>query len=572
MRSKMMLCLLLGMYGYRIGCAQQKTQALPLDPAVKYGRLANGFTYYIRHNESPKDRVLLYLVNKAGSILEDEDQRGLAHFMEALANYKLEYAHYPRNKADLTGYAYALWTAKDLNGAAAIAAKLAASDDEQQMNDAVNIYSGIGKKESADSVNIIIKTKFADAHQQKDALETTFDAENDPAKKEELYKSYVTKHPEAAVKSNGILDRMRSQLATAYLMASKIGDFKRIEPSVKDKSALAPMLNGMASMLSLKPEQLNIAADLSKQALDIAYAKLQHPVAAKYKSPKAALAAQQIICDGYADTYVAILMKQGRFAEAAAIEQPMYARSGGQAPELNEKYAFNLQRAGKSKEALAVMSAAYQTYKARPGMDSTLKQAYIKIKGSDAGFEQYITGLKHTASQSTYAEIAKKMINVPGPQFTLKDLDGNTVSLADLKGKVVVLDFWATWCGPCKRSFPGMQLAVNRYKSDPGVKFLFVDVWETDDNHVDAVKKYIAGNNYSFQVLLDEKPGNDGHSSHLTSQLDISSIPAKFILDGKGNIRFKTEGNMSTPEGLAEEVSAMIELARRPENDGLKGK
>jgi zinc protease len=62
--------------------AQLKAQNIPLDPAVSTGRLSNGFTYYIRHNQEPKNRVQLYLVSNVGSILEDEDQQGLAHFME----------------------------------------------------------------------------------------------------------------------------------------------------------------------------------------------------------------------------------------------------------------------------------------------------------------------------------------------------------------------------------------------------------------------------------------------------------------------------------------------------------
>ncbi len=77
-----------------IGTAQ--AQVLPLDPAVRTGKLANGFTYYIRHNEEPKNRVMLYLVNKAGSVLEDEDQRGLAHFMEHMSFNGT--THYPHNQ------------------------------------------------------------------------------------------------------------------------------------------------------------------------------------------------------------------------------------------------------------------------------------------------------------------------------------------------------------------------------------------------------------------------------------------------------------------------------------------
>src|SRR3569623_185383 len=60
-------------------------QPLPLDPAVRAGKLANGFTYYIRHNEEPKNRVVFYLANKVGSILETDDQQGLAHFMEHMS-------------------------------------------------------------------------------------------------------------------------------------------------------------------------------------------------------------------------------------------------------------------------------------------------------------------------------------------------------------------------------------------------------------------------------------------------------------------------------------------------------
>jgi len=76
--------------------SKKPAQVLPLDPAVRTGKLPNGFTYYIRHNEEPKNRVLLYLVNKAGSVLEDEDQRGLAHFMEHMSFNGT--THFPHNE------------------------------------------------------------------------------------------------------------------------------------------------------------------------------------------------------------------------------------------------------------------------------------------------------------------------------------------------------------------------------------------------------------------------------------------------------------------------------------------
>jgi zinc protease len=75
--KKLILTTAIGFAGYAA-----LAQSIPLDPAVRTGKLANGFTYYIRHNNEPRKRVELYLVNKVGSVLEDDDQQGLAHFME----------------------------------------------------------------------------------------------------------------------------------------------------------------------------------------------------------------------------------------------------------------------------------------------------------------------------------------------------------------------------------------------------------------------------------------------------------------------------------------------------------
>src|SRR6202012_3667194 len=95
--SNFKLLALLAVLPYSV-IAQQNKQTAPLllDPAVRTGKLANGFTYYIRHNEEPKNRVLMYMVNKAGSVLEDEDQRGLAHFMEHMSFNGT--THYPHNQ------------------------------------------------------------------------------------------------------------------------------------------------------------------------------------------------------------------------------------------------------------------------------------------------------------------------------------------------------------------------------------------------------------------------------------------------------------------------------------------
>jgi len=63
----------------------QEPEPLPIDPKVRYGKLSNGLTYYIRHNDQPKDRADFYIAQNVGSILEEDNQRGLAHFLEHMA-------------------------------------------------------------------------------------------------------------------------------------------------------------------------------------------------------------------------------------------------------------------------------------------------------------------------------------------------------------------------------------------------------------------------------------------------------------------------------------------------------
>jgi zinc protease len=88
--------LLFSLFSGHLAIGQVLSQALPLDSAVKMGKLDNGFTYFIRRNTEPKNRATLYLVNKVGSVLENDDQQGLAHFMEHMSFNGTK--HYPKNE------------------------------------------------------------------------------------------------------------------------------------------------------------------------------------------------------------------------------------------------------------------------------------------------------------------------------------------------------------------------------------------------------------------------------------------------------------------------------------------
>lgn len=159
-------------------------------------------------------------------------------------------------------------------------------------------------------------------------------------------------------------------------------------------------------------------------------------------------------------------------------------------------------------------------------------------------------------AQSPKADLKKEMINEPAPDFTLKNLAGEKVSLSSLMGKTVVLDFWATWCGPCLASFPGIQEVVNDYKDDESVEFLFIDTWESgsDDAKISKVKKFIKKKGYNFNVVFDL---ND----KVVKDYGLQGIPTKFVVGPDGNIKFRKIGG--GPSGvLVEELYAMIELSQ----------
>jgi thiol-disulfide isomerase/thioredoxin len=120
----------------------------------------------------------------------------------------------------------------------------------------------------------------------------------------------------------------------------------------------------------------------------------------------------------------------------------------------------------------------------------------------------------------------------PAPPWALKDPDGNPVSSAQFKGKVVVLDFWATWCTPCKAEIPGYIELQKKYGAD-GLVFVGVSV---DRDGAQIVKKFIREHGINYPVVLA------GDSDIQSAYGDISMIPTTFIIDREGQIRDKKVG------------------------------
>ncbi|MDB5145323.1 MAG: resA 6 [Mucilaginibacter sp.] len=525
-----------------------------------------GYTYFVYKNQQPvqgayaSKAYLLHTKRIAdyGGIKPDGPQ--------AISLYQKEFELHPESKKDYQAqYASRLYASKDAATKALLErqiAEMANSGIQANMASAASYLKALKKTASADSLTAVIKTKFADHIARTDLL-ASFSKEKDVLKKEEIYNQYKARYATAVVLDKdpaATMDNMRLLLAAAFLADKKFSDFERFEPQIKNKAGLASELDNAAWELSQKDENIDEDAKLSKMSIDMTKAAVKNPPAAPYRSPKQAAESYTSLLYSYSDTYASILVKQGKFKEAYTYEAPVYKASEGMSAGMNENYSTILKGLGKNQEAMKVIEDAILKGRSTEVMIATLKDVYVKEKGSDKGFDAYYAPLREVYVKKLAGDIRKEMINKPAPTFALKDFYGKTVSLADLKGKVVVIDFWATWCVPCKDSFPGMQLAVTKYKDNPNVKFLFIDTYETIGNYQAEAKKFMADNKYTFNVLEDEKNAEVKHGK-TAADYGVDGIPTKFILDGSGKIRFKKTGWQGSSEGLFDEVSIMIDLA-----------
>ncbi len=146
--------------------------------------------------------------------------------------------------------------------------------------------------------------------------------------------------------------------------------------------------------------------------------------------------------------------------------------------------------------------------------------------------EEEIAAEEERLIQLLYASVGVQRINPPfeAEGFILEDLSGSMVSLKDFRGKAIFLNFWASWCGPCRIEMPAMELLWQIFQDDDFV-ILAVDVEEKRD----TVSSFIEKNNYTFSVLLDSR-------GKVANMYSIRAYPTTFLIDGEGKVVGKAVG------------------------------
>jgi len=237
------------------------------------------------------------------------------------------------------------------------------------------------------------------------------------------------------------------------------------------------------------------------------------------------------------------------------------------------RYAIVMSAAGKDQIAFDTLSKAFREADSKPAMVNTFRQVYIKVKGSEKGFEKYLKTLQDEAYQECYKEVAQLYIaspkttldgffpnqhkdtkpmklfqaKQPVKDISMVDLNGRSVKLGDYKGKVLALDFWTTLCTPCVAAFSGFERVVADYKKDVFQMFV-VNLFEEQA----TVQSFVAKKGITLDVLQDQD----------NKAFDVQGTPTKIVFDPLGNIRFYSSGYAGSTDREYYKLKSMVEITK----------
>jgi thiol-disulfide isomerase/thioredoxin len=255
----------------------------------------------------------------------------------------------------------------------------------------------------------------------------------------------------------------------------------------------------------------------------------------------------------YLDTYGWALYQKGSYSEALVNLKEAFLLASE--PTIEYHLGMALAREGQQDSALTHLAAALAGQLEDPGQTrSDFESVYLDRYKSKKGLEEMLAQARTRAAvqqQKADSADAASVVGRPAPDFTLSALDGTIYKLSEQRGRVIVLDFWATWCQPCKMSLPLVDKA-NLSLTDRQVVFYAVNL-EGDDKK-EQVSYFWKQKGYSFTVLLGGMMGNG-----IDKVYQVTGIPTTYVIDKEGIIRFRHIGyRENLDQMLKDEVESLL--------------
>ncbi|MDR0265411.1 MAG: TlpA family protein disulfide reductase [Sphingobacterium sp.] len=265
-------------------------------------------------------------------------------------------------------------------------------------------------------------------------------------------------------------------------------------------------------------------------------------------------------------THISLLNDLKKYTEARKYFTLLSEDAKYNNAELNEINLQVLEGLGDDKQILPLLEMSARYNAMTPRMFDKLKSIYLKGHLNDeSGYQTYLAGLKSDKEKAAMqAYVDHNWVNHPMPNFRLETAEGLFVTPEDWKDKIVVVDFWATWCRPCIMAFPGMQLLVDKYAQDKQVAIYMLGTMQTG-NYKDKSVNYVRSEGFRFNLLHDSVNPVTKEQDVLFRQLvplfGDSSIPRKIIVKN-GRVRYCSGGYSGSPSKLMDELSLAIEILK----------
>jgi thiol-disulfide isomerase/thioredoxin len=228
-------------------------------------------------------------------------------------------------------------------------------------------------------------------------------------------------------------------------------------------------------------------------------------------------------------------------------------------------FATALLRAGVAKHKDALLAQSEQEFKAALGADPALKHAIFGdamalawLNQDEEAKARFLDYLKASSPEKADYKRAERYSERPelvrmkmAPAFTVKTIDGRAVSLDDLAGKVVLIDFWATWCGPCREALPHVREIAKKFSGQP----LVVMSISLDKDEA-KWREFVGKNEMTWTQARD-----DGFEGKVATTFGIHAIPATFTIDADGVLQDQHVGDAAI-EGKLKKLVARAQAAQ----------
>jgi len=386
--------------------------------------------------------------------------------------------------------------------------------------------------------------------------------EMDPQKKVYAMRDIVSKFKLDTLKNAEDIDVMKGEIALSFLNAGDFENFESYVNRIKNKFNQTSYLNSAAEILYKDTTRLGYAEVIAKKTVDLYEGYRKDPSARPTLFPLEAWNRfMRMAAFPYFDTYAKILHARGKDKAAFLYQekalQDVELETIGQPPV--ERYTALLEKEQQDEKAYEILLKMATIGRSSSQMDAQLKRLYVKRTGDEAGARSFLESVQANVASAYKIEVARKMItDLKAPDFSLAGLDGKRMSLADLRGKVVVLDFWATWCSPCIASMPAMKQLSSQH---PEVVFLFIATQESGVGAIARIKAYVQKNKFPVSVLVDAPTARYPKTFPVAAAYQLKGIPSKIVIDRNGKLRFSTDGYSSDKE-LINEMEAMIAITK----------